>query len=68
MVSLGACRYTGAVGLLAFFADRSPHFGCAGILAGKYDLDDPSSMPSFPKSLTMKKYLEGSAPLLSELS
>ena len=38
-----------------------------GILAGKYNLKDPESMPKFPKSITMKKYLEGAAPLLDEL-
>eukprot|EP00568_Trieres_chinensis_P003623 CAMPEP_0183307338 /NCGR_PEP_ID=MMETSP0160_2-20130417/17269_1 /TAXON_ID=2839 ORGANISM="Odontella Sinensis, Strain Grunow 1884" /NCGR_SAMPLE_ID=MMETSP0160_2 /ASSEMBLY_ACC=CAM_ASM_000250 /LENGTH=367 /DNA_ID=CAMNT_0025470903 /DNA_START=53 /DNA_END=1156 /DNA_ORIENTATION=+ len=38
-----------------------------GVLAGKYSLEDPKTLPSFPKSLTMKKYLEGSAPLLDTL-
>lgn len=35
-----------------------------GLLAGKYSSDNP---PSFPKSLTMKKYYEGTAPLLDVL-
>ena len=35
-----------------------------GLLAGKYSSENP---PSFPKSLTMKKYYEGTAPLLDVL-
>jgi len=32
-----------------------------GLLAGKYSVDTP---PSFPKSLTMKKYYEEAEPVL----
>uniref|UniRef100_A0A7S4W2B6 NADP-dependent oxidoreductase domain-containing protein n=1 Tax=Ditylum brightwellii TaxID=49249 RepID=A0A7S4W2B6_9STRA len=38
-----------------------------GLLAGKYDLNDKSTLPTFPKSITMKKYLKGSQTLLQEV-
>eukprot|EP00585_Thalassiosira_rotula_P002783 CAMPEP_0196148396 /NCGR_PEP_ID=MMETSP0910-20130528/27637_1 /TAXON_ID=49265 /ORGANISM="Thalassiosira rotula, Strain GSO102" /LENGTH=363 /DNA_ID=CAMNT_0041411087 /DNA_START=95 /DNA_END=1183 /DNA_ORIENTATION=+ len=35
-----------------------------GLLAGKYSVETP---PSWPKSITMKKYYEGTAPILNAL-
>lgn len=39
-------------------------FSFSGLLAGKYSVDTP---PSFPKSITMKKYYEDTEPVLKIL-